>query len=149
MADDRFRLPYALELRPSPEFQYESAKNKLAAVRLDIHLQPDVFFNAPGDADSADRFNDEEGAESNIHRGRLLRLAGWIDLESRLSIGCAGAVLAYMQRRKSAGYLPGDVDGINMIFRIASMEMFSLRDTMQVVLLNRGGLLVSDTFSGS
>lgn len=130
MTDDRFYLPYALELRPSPEFQYEAAKNKLAAVRLDVYPQPDVFFSAPADADSADRFNNEHGAESSIHRGRLLRLAGWIDLESRLSIGCAGAVLAYMQRRKSTGYLPGDVDGLNMIFRIASMEMFNLRDTM-------------------
>lgn len=38
-------------------------------------------------------------------------------------------MLSYLQRRRAAAYLPGD-EAANMMFRIKSLEMFSLRDTM-------------------
>lgn len=46
-----------------------------------------------------------------------------------LQVGCAGALLSYLQRRRAAAYLPGD-DAAYMMFRITMLEMFSLRETM-------------------
>ncbi|MBE7180883.1 MAG: hypothetical protein INR71_06690, partial [Terriglobus roseus] len=56
---------------------------------------------------------------------------GWIDLESRISVGCAGAVLSSLQRRRTAAYLPGD-SAQHAMFRVSAVAMFSLRDTMFV-----------------
>lgn len=44
-------------------------------------------------------------------------------------VGCAGALLSYLQRRRAAAHLPGD-DAAWMMFRITRLEMFSLRETM-------------------
>ena len=44
-------------------------------------------------------------------------------------VGCAGALLSYLQRRRAAAYLPGD-EAAHMMFRITALEMFSLRETM-------------------
>lgn len=44
-------------------------------------------------------------------------------------IGCAGAVLGDVQRRKAAEYLPNDPD-IRFAFRVRSIEMFALSNSM-------------------
>lgn len=62
-------------------------------------------------------------------RGRLLQLSTRLNLDNRMSIGCAGAVLSYLQRKRSAAYLPDDPRGGQM-FRIVRFDMFSLRHTM-------------------
>jgi hypothetical protein len=49
--------------------------------------------------------------------------------DSFLKVGCAGAVLTYLQRRKAIEYLPGD-EAANGVFRVRTIEMFSLKDTM-------------------
>lgn len=59
------------------------------------------------------------------HQGKLLMLNTKIDIESRLTIGCAGALIAYLQRRKAVGYLPGDLEA-NLAFRISVIAAFSL-----------------------
>lgn len=45
----------------------------------------------------------EEVAAENLglsfEKGQVLRLAGVVDIENSVSIGCAGAVLAYIQRQ--------------------------------------------------
>lgn len=78
---------------------------------------------------------------------RLLQLATWINLDSRFSVsfqfpfidlgilahwskvGCAGAVLGDIQRRKAAEYLSNDPDA-KFAFRVRSIEMFTLRDSL-------------------
>ena len=62
-------------------------------------------------------------------QGRLLRLSAWIDMESRLTVGCAGALLTYIGRRKAVEYLPNDTDAVGS-FRISTIEMFSLKGQM-------------------
>jgi DNA mismatch repair protein MSH5 len=78
---------YVLDSRPSGEFQFEAAKNKL--INLDIALEhgPEIVFTTPGD----DLIND--GAFGQGHndcgvgrQGKLMRLAGWMDLDSRLAV---------------------------------------------------------------
>lgn len=54
-----------------------------------------------------------------------MRLAGWIDLESRLSVGCAGAILSYLHRRRAVDFLPGDRAAASA-FPVRSIEMFTL-----------------------
>ena len=84
-----------------------------------------MSFIVPGENDSYEDYGQGYGAGFTSRQGKLLRLSGLIDLESRLSVGCAGAVLTYLQRRRSVQYLPGDADA-SMAFRITTIEVFSL-----------------------
>lgn len=126
---DQFRLPYVLEVRPSPEFSYESGKNKLINLRIGSDVGPRVTFITPGDADTYEDIGDGDGAGFTGRQGQLLRLSGWIDVESRITVGCAGAVLTYLQRRKAARFLPGDIDS-QLAYRVTTVEMFSLSGMM-------------------
>lgn len=82
LSDEPSSLPYLLEVRPSPEFSYEGAKNKLVNLRLWSNNRPDIHFIVPGDVLT----NDDSGARRQEH---LLRLASWIDIESCLTV-CLG-----------------------------------------------------------
>ena len=77
--------------------------------------------------------------------GRLMRLAGWVDLDSEITVcwprrhgfvyteafqlGCAGAVMEYLGRRRSVDYLPNDEEAL-VAFRIRAIETFALSDMM-------------------
>ncbi|KAL1792204.1 hypothetical protein ACET3X_009955 [Alternaria dauci] len=124
--NDQFRLPFLLEVRPPHEFSYDTGKSKLVSLRLGEEHGNRVRFRVPGELASMDHL-DEEGTMGQ--QGQQLRLAGWIDLESRLTVGCAGALISYLQRRRAVAYLPGD-RAAYLMFRIATLEMFSLRETM-------------------
>jgi len=124
-----FDLSYQLDLRPSGEFQYETAKNKLAGLKIGQHDGPRVTYSVPGDVLSVDDAN--ISGSSMTRQGQLLRLAGWVDLESQITVGCAGAILGFFHRRRTAAYLPGD-ENAHTMFRISAIEMFSLKGTMFV-----------------
>lgn len=63
-----------------------------------------------------------------LHEGRLLHISSSVDMENQVTIGCAGAILSYLQRRRATGTSIGPLD--NCAFRVTSLEMFSLQDTM-------------------
>lgn len=117
-----------MELRPSSEFNYEAGKNKLIDVRLPSDDGHSTFIT-PGNADNYDGYDERYQAGFTGRQGKFLRLSGRVDLESRLSVGCACAVLSYLSRRKAVEYLPGDADA-NLAFRILIIESFSLNETM-------------------
>ncbi|KAH6615072.1 muts domain V-domain-containing protein [Boeremia exigua] len=121
---DQFRLPFLLDVRPPNEFYYDTAKNKLMTLVLGEEGGSRVSFNVPGDHLGG---HDVESATGQ--QGHLLRLAGWVDMESCITVGCTGALLSYLQRRRAAAFLPGD-EAAHMMFRVTNLEMFSLRDTM-------------------
>jgi DNA mismatch repair protein MSH5 len=128
---DVTRLPYLLECRPTAEFGYDSARNKLLSLGIGQQGGPSVTYITPGDV-----VHDEhvfEGDEDRFvgKQGSLLRLPGWINMESRLTVGCAGAVISYLQRRRATAYLPGDREA-DAMFRINTLAMFSLKDNMFV-----------------
>lgn len=126
---DQTRLPYLLECRPSAEFGYDSARNKLVGLRIGQRGGPTVTYVVPGDVVTHDEdLNEVDGGFAG-QQGQLLRLSGWINLESKATVGCAGAILSYIQRRRATTYLPGDQDS-ESLFRIGTVEMFSLRDSM-------------------
>ena len=126
---DQTRLPYLLESRPSTEFGYDAARNKLVNLRIGQPGGPNVTFVGPGDIVAHE--DNPTGGDTGFagRQGQLLRLSGWINMESRLTVGCAGAVLSYLQRRRVTAYLPGDQASAAM-FRVATVEMFSLSGSM-------------------
>ncbi|KAL9011247.1 MAG: hypothetical protein Q9173_003891 [Seirophora scorigena] len=128
---DGFAPSYLVEVRPSSEFGYEAGLTKLASVRFVHDLAPHVAFITPGDAESLAENADGNTSRNTGRQGILLRLSGLVDLESRLTVGCAGAVLTYLQRRKAVVYLPGDRDA-DHVFRVCFIETFSLAGFMSI-----------------
>ncbi|GAB7348558.1 hypothetical protein MBLNU459_g6949t1 [Dothideomycetes sp. NU459] len=127
-------LPALCSPRPASDFSYDSAKNKLINLKLGDVDGPRVTSVMPGDviAGGGDVCDDNEEEAAFAGRdGRLLRLSGWVDMDSRLTVGCAGAVISYIHRRRAATFLPGD-RAAQAMHRIATIEMFTLRDTMFV-----------------
>ena len=129
LAGDRFALPYVLEFRPSPEFNYDAGKNKLMNLNIFADGSSKVSFSTPGDNDPYDDYGRDTDVGYTGRQGQLLRLSASVDMESRLTIGCAGALLTYVARRKVVEYLPADTNA-NKSFCISTIEMFSLRGTM-------------------
>ena len=126
---ERLHLPYTLETRPSPEFYIESGKSKLVNLRLSSDSEAQLSLLAPGDADNCGDYVDGDELGYTRHQGKLLKLSARIDIESPITLGCAGAVISYLQRRKAVDHLPGDV-GSNLAFRISAIAMFNLDGMM-------------------
>ncbi|MCJ1385759.1 MutS protein msh5 [Xylographa soralifera] len=131
LEDHQFSLPYILDLRPSTEFQYEAGKRKLVEFQSSKDDYSSASFLVPGDDGASARHGEAYEAGYTNRQGKLLRLSGQLDLESQLSVGCAGAVLSYLQRRRAVQYLPGDEDA-SRAFRIRDIEMFTLENIMYV-----------------
>ncbi|KAK8216575.1 muts domain V-domain-containing protein [Phyllosticta capitalensis] len=125
-SNDQFALPFMLDIRPASEFAYESAKNKLVNLNIGADRGPNVTFTVPGDIQTADIVNDTDVARQQ----NLLRLEGWVDMDCKVTTGCAGAVLAYLQRRRANAFLPGNPAG-NALFRVSQIVMFTLQGHMQ------------------
>ncbi|KAI1858378.1 uncharacterized protein JN550_012743 [Neoarthrinium moseri] len=123
--DRTWPAAYILRTLKSTDFRYESARDKLLDLRTQQGDHAIVLVSV------ADELGDEHGREQGSMQGSLLRLGTFVNLESRLTIGCAGAVLGDIQRRRTAQYLPNDPDAL-VAFAIRSVEMFSLFDSMFV-----------------
>ena len=123
-------MPTLCSPRAASEFAYASAKSRLVNLKIGHQEGPRITFVTPGDV-AAETDEPELSAETPLanQQGQLLRLAGWVDIESRVTVGCAGAVLAYIQRRRSATFLPGDVAAQSM-HRVSIIEMFTLAGSM-------------------
>ncbi|KAI9849063.1 MAG: MutS protein msh5 [Thelocarpon superellum] len=121
---------YLLELRPSVEFGYDAAKNRLLNLRIASLAGPLLSFVTPDDAHSEHVHHGSLQDEYIGGRGKLLRLSALIDLESHATLGCAGAILSYLQRRTAMHHLPGD-ESANPALKVKAVEMFSLKNTMQ------------------
>lgn len=81
--NDQFRLPFLLEVRPPAEFLYDAAKSKLVNLHLGDENGTRVSFSVPGELGANNHCDDENGAGQ---QGQLLRLAGWINVESRVTV---------------------------------------------------------------
>jgi DNA mismatch repair protein MSH5 len=121
-------VPYQLDIRPSQEFNYELAKTKLGALEMPLQNDNPIQFLVPYDGVASSDQLDPENMGFTAQRGKILRLSGCIDMENRVSIGCAGALLTYLQRKRAREYLAGD-ETVSA-FRVLSVEMFSLQGTM-------------------
>ncbi|KAL7267479.1 hypothetical protein RUND412_009935 [Rhizina undulata] len=117
-----FSTPYHVSVRPGAEFSYDSAKIKLISLRIEEDSGPSLIIQTPGD------LHDISGEQRR--RGNLLKLASWVNIESRVTVGCAGAVLTYLQRKRAVEEPGSGVDTDGM--KISSLEMWSMRDVMFV-----------------
>lgn len=126
---ERIHLPYTIETRPSPEFYFEAGKSKLVKIQLSFDTEAQISFLAPGATENHGDYVDGDEPGYTRHQGELLKMSTRVDIESRLTIGCAGAVIGYLQRRKAVDHLPGDVDS-NLPFRISTIAMFNLGGMM-------------------
>ncbi|RPA81666.1 hypothetical protein BJ508DRAFT_369742 [Ascobolus immersus RN42] len=132
-----FETPYQLQVRPGTEFVFDKGKEKILALRcLDSHGEGSVRLRCVGDDDLGDTSMGGTGTEGEAGAdggqgtlGRLMRVGGMVDLESRISVGCAGAVLTYLQRKRAVSALPGDQ---HEVLQVGDLRWFSLRDTMFV-----------------
>ncbi|KAG9247326.1 muts domain V-domain-containing protein [Calycina marina] len=114
---------YILDSRPSSEFYYDGALSRLLQLELGDATYSSMEFKTPDDEITG---GGQDGAGQQT---RMMRLSGCMDLDSRLTIGCAGAVLSYISRRKNIDYLPNDEAAL-VAFRITSIEMFTLSGMM-------------------
>ncbi|KAI1387071.1 muts domain V-domain-containing protein [Hypoxylon trugodes] len=120
---------YILRNLNSADFRYDSGKARLLGLNLETSGRQSLLYASVADnvVDETDDFN----GQGDSRLGRLMRLGTSINLDSRLTIGCAGAVLGDLQRRRTVNYLPNDPDAL-VAFRIKSVEMFALFDSMFV-----------------
>jgi DNA mismatch repair protein MSH5 len=81
---DQFRLPFLLEVRPPSDFLYDVARSKLVNLHLGKEDGTQISFNAPGDLGARDYPIKDNVA---CQQGQLLRLAGWVNIESRVTVG--------------------------------------------------------------
>ncbi len=72
----------------------------------------------------------------NGRKGRMLVLSSSVDLESRLSVGCAGAVITCLQRRKAVNHITSP-DNTQSVFIVSAISMFNLDKTMYVATMRQ------------
>ncbi|KAI9673524.1 MAG: MutS protein msh5 [Trizodia sp. TS-e1964] len=121
--EDQSVLPYILETRPSVDFNFQNAKNNLINLRISSRGPRLMAFMTPGDSIMNGLQINENfvGRQESLHK-----LSALINIDCELTVGCAGAVLTYLQRRRAVEQLPGEED----LFKINSLSMFSLSGTM-------------------
>ncbi|KAH9891518.1 muts domain V-domain-containing protein [Xylariomycetidae sp. FL2044] len=120
---------YILRNLNSTDFRYDVGREKLLCLNLEMLGHQNIVYTSVVD----DTIEEDGGNDGRVgsKQGRLMRLGASVNLDSRLTIGCAGAVLGDIQRRKTAQYLPNDPDAL-VTFRIRTVESFSLFDSMFV-----------------
>jgi hypothetical protein len=77
---------YVLDIRQAADFRYDTAKEKLAGLELSIDDAPNIVFRTAGDDAMGEVMYGHAERASLGEKGTLLRLAGWIDLGSYLTV---------------------------------------------------------------
>jgi hypothetical protein len=121
-------LPYQIDVRPSQEFTYANAERILIGLEVSSsHEERLRFFVPQNGIDGPEEETDPEDMGFTLHEGRLLHISSSVDMENPVTVGCAGAILSYLQRRRATTNIgPIQTDP----FRVRYLEMFSLQDTM-------------------
>ncbi|KAI5805773.1 muts domain V-domain-containing protein [Geopyxis carbonaria] len=105
-----------ITVRPAGDFSYDAARQMMMRLKLGEENGPTLALHVPG-----------ELSDTDTTQGALLRLAAWIDIESRVTVGCVGAVLNWVQKRRAIeshdGRTPTGIE-------VDKLEMVSLKDTM-------------------
>ncbi|KAI1265648.1 muts domain V-domain-containing protein [Xylariaceae sp. FL1019] len=124
---------YILRNLNSSDFRFEAGRQKLLSLDFGMDARPSMLYTTVVDDTSfeADPSTVHEGGPEGSKHNQLMRLATSINIDSKITVGCAGAVLGDIQRRKTAQYLPNDLDAL-VAFRVRSVEMFSLFNSMFV-----------------
>ena len=122
-------LAYDVQYRPPSEFSYDFGKRKLLCLEIHGHSSDSAYFVTPGRTEAFDNQQESTAIDFIESQGKLLKLSAAIDMDSRLTVGCAGAVLAFIGRNRAMDILPGTV-GRTASFEVKQIEMFSIQDMM-------------------
>ncbi|KAB8227042.1 MutS family protein MSH5 [Aspergillus alliaceus] len=114
-ASSQSYLPYQLDIRPSQELSYINAKNKLIALEISSEHEQRIRFLVPHNRIIDPEQMDNECLHFALQDGRLLHMSSSIDMENKVTIGCAGAVLTHLQRRRAT--ISASSDGISAYFQ--------------------------------
>ncbi|RAL10511.1 MutS family protein MSH5 [Aspergillus homomorphus CBS 101889] len=123
-------LPFQLDVRPSQEFGYENAKNKLVALGISSKHEQRIRFLVPHNGLVDSEQIDSETLDFTLQEGKLLHISSSIEMENMVTIGCAGALLMHLQRRRASASIASNQ--ATELYRVAFVEMFSLLGTMFV-----------------
>ncbi|KAK4197480.1 putative muts protein 5, partial [Triangularia verruculosa] len=117
--------PYILRHLVSAQFDYETAKELLASVDIiaDESEEPDPLQVQCGTEEPIQCI----GSSKHIN---LVRLARIINMESHISVGCAGAVLTDLERRRTVEEESGSGEDGGVPFRVKHIRMNIPTDTM-------------------
>lgn len=126
--DTHSYLPYQLDARPSQEFNYVNARNKLAALEISSTHENRIRFLVPHNGLVDTEELDTDNLDFTLQEEKLLHMASSIDMANAVTIGCAGAVLIHLQRRRAT--ISESSDQSCGVFRVNSIEMFCLTGTM-------------------
>ncbi len=114
---------YILRHIVSVQFDYEAGKEALARIDLGPFRPNPVEVLSMGEESA-------QSISSSLHY-RLMRLAEKINLDSCLSVGCAGAILGDLERRRTAEG-PSCADEGCIALQVRSIEMNTCRDVLLV-----------------
>lgn len=120
-------LPYQLDVRPSQEFNPSNAKNKLVALEISSRHEERFKFLVPHNGLVDTDQMDSENMDFTLEEGRHLHMASFLDLDNKVTLGCAGTILTYQQRRRSSDLVSGTDSGL---YQVTSFEMSTLSGTM-------------------
>ncbi|PWY83058.1 DNA mismatch repair protein Msh5 [Aspergillus sclerotioniger CBS 115572] len=129
-SDTHSYLPYQLDIRPSQEFNYSNAKNKLVALEISSRHEQRIKFLVPHNGLVDGEQLDAENLDLTLQEGKLLHMSGSIEMENTVTIGCAGVILAYLQRRRAS--MSTTNNRALGALQVSSVEIFSLKGTMFV-----------------
>jgi DNA mismatch repair protein MSH5 len=76
---------YVLDARPSSDFSYVAGKNKLINLELSVGEGFSIVYAAPGEELTGDAAIDQTYPDRNGRQGRLMKLGGLVDLDSKLT----------------------------------------------------------------
>ncbi|KAK3695186.1 muts domain V-domain-containing protein [Podospora appendiculata] len=118
---------YILRHLAAAEFDYDAAKESL--VRVDLG-GPSV----PASDHVEVITTDEDGVDciGSSDHSRLVHLAGSVNINSHIAIGCAGAVLHDIARRRATEQQATDATEVAISFQVKSIKMITPTDTMLV-----------------
>ncbi|KAF8944484.1 MutS protein msh5 [Haplosporangium gracile] len=86
-----------LEVRPGGEFSYQLAKTKLISIVIQFTQseRSSTASIAPG---SSHAFHGSADMGESVQRDAQIQLLNLVDLDSKESVGCAGAVISFLSR---------------------------------------------------
>ena len=132
-----FRTHYKIEARPAQEFGYDAAISRLTVILPNVRQDRAVDMMVPGEDDQEEGL-DETTLGFTRRKARALRLSSVIDVDCKTTIGCAGAVLTYIGRRRAINAIPSINGGLTDMFQVSDIEVYNLKDLMFVFSSSNG-----------
>ncbi|KAI5305413.1 hypothetical protein KEM56_004513 [Ascosphaera pollenicola] len=124
----QFELPYVLDVRPCQDFNVQAATSQLVALQSTLSKSVARFL-VPSDSCTSGGMLSNADIGLTDQQGKVLALSGFIDTDNHVSIGCAGALLTYLQKKQCSLRITGNSNQ-QETYAIKAIEMLSLNNTL-------------------